>query len=278
MCSNYFLCMSFAGVKEYSISKAYGDKIILFYSDGWQDDKSLLFSFFYPKEIAINTFLNEYYYQNKHWKKLGSLNTIPRHKAFIWRVIQNAIPVKTALAKRSIPCNTLCPRCFQKEETIDHVFMHCTHAAKTWCGSKMGIRFDQSHQNFSDWVIYAINSLLDEDLRYLAAIIYGIWFARNQWVFNQKHIEEMEIINKANTSLQDYIKATTSNIQQQSTNRIRSASNLHQSGTTNRNRRWQKPTNGKIKINSDTNLARAGRWGFGVICRDSSGALIAAAT
>jgi hypothetical protein len=54
--------MSFAGVKEYSISKAYGDKIILFYSDGWQDDKSLLFSFFYPKEIAINTFLNEHYY------------------------------------------------------------------------------------------------------------------------------------------------------------------------------------------------------------------------
>jgi hypothetical protein len=122
---------------------------------------------------------------------LWSLDTIHRHKAFIWRVIQNSIPVKTALAKRNIPCNTLCPRCLQKEETLDHAFMHCIHVSKTWFGSKLGIRFDQSHQNFSDWVIHAINSLHDEELRYLAAIIYGIWFARNQWVFNQKHIEEI---------------------------------------------------------------------------------------
>jgi hypothetical protein len=129
--------------------------------------------------------------QSNHWKKLWSLDTIPRHKAFIWRVIQNSIPVKTALAKRNIPCNTLCPRCLQKEETLDHAFMHCIHVSKTWFGSKLGIRFDQSHQNFSDWVIHAINSLHDEELRYLAAIIYGIWFARNQWVFNQKHIEEI---------------------------------------------------------------------------------------
>jgi hypothetical protein len=217
-------------------------------------------------------------HQSNHWKKLWGLNTIPRHKAFLWRVIQHAIPVKAALAKRGIPCNTLCPRCLLKEETIDHAFIHCSYASKTWFGSKLGIRFDQSHQSFSDWVIYAINSLKEEDLSYLAAITYGIWFARNQWVFNQMTIAESEVINKANTSLQDYIRATTRDIQQQSNNRGRSTSNQHQSGQTTRNRSWKKPEIGTIKINSDANLARAGRWGFGAICRDSTGALIAAAT
>jgi hypothetical protein len=216
--------------------------------------------------------------QSNHWKKLWSLNTIPRHKALLWRVIQKAIPVKTALNKRGLPCNTLCPRCLEKEETIEHAFIHCTHSSKIWFGSKLDIRFDQSHQSFSDWVIHALNSLREEDLRHVAAITYGIWFARNQWVFNQRDIEDTEVITKANTSIQDYIQATTSTSELQINTRKSTTSNHQRPSSTNRNRQWQKPANGVIKVNSDANLARAGRWGCGATYRDSTGALVAAAT
>jgi hypothetical protein len=122
---------------------------------------------------------SSYNSQNNIWKKLWNLHTIPRHKMLLWRIIQRAIPVRSNLNKRGVPCNTLCPRCLLKEETIEHVFMHCQHASKIWFGSKLGIKFDHSHTNFPEWLTYAINSLKNEDLIYMAAVVYGIWYARN---------------------------------------------------------------------------------------------------
>jgi hypothetical protein len=77
--------------------------------------------------------------QNNIWKKLWNLHTIPKHKMLLWRIIQQAIPVRSNLNKRGVPCNILCPRCLLKEETIEHVFMHCQHASKIWFCSKLGI-------------------------------------------------------------------------------------------------------------------------------------------
>jgi hypothetical protein len=48
---------------------------------------------------------------NKIWKKLWSLPTIPRHKALLWRIIQRYIPVRGELGKRGITCPIDCPRC-----------------------------------------------------------------------------------------------------------------------------------------------------------------------
>ncbi|MCI46328.1 hypothetical protein A2U01_0067568, partial [Trifolium medium] len=36
--------------------------------------------------------------------------------------------------------------------------------------------------------------------------------------------------------------------------------------------------NGVIKVNSDANLSREGRWGLGAVCCDSDGQLVAVAT
>jgi hypothetical protein len=117
--------------------------------------------------------------QDKAWKNLWSLNTIPRHKFLLWRIIQRVVPVRSELGKRGVPCNILCPRCLLKEETLDHIFMKCQHAAKIWFGSKLGILFDHIHINISEWIIYALNNLNEEDLIYMVAIVYGIWYARN---------------------------------------------------------------------------------------------------
>jgi hypothetical protein len=39
---------------------------------------------------------------NDLWKKLWTLHTIPRHKVFLWRVLQGAIPVKSKLNFRGV--------------------------------------------------------------------------------------------------------------------------------------------------------------------------------
>jgi hypothetical protein len=92
------------------------------------------------------------------WKKLWNLKTILWHKVLLWRIVQRALPVTSELSKRGITCPILCPRCLQKEETLNHVFMECHLATMTWFGSKLGIRFDTSHDNFIDWLIYNIST------------------------------------------------------------------------------------------------------------------------
>jgi hypothetical protein len=53
---------------------------------------------------------------------------------------------------------------------------------------------------FAEWVSYSINTLKDEDIIYITAIIYGIWFARNQRTFEDRDIEDWDTIDKASKS------------------------------------------------------------------------------
>jgi hypothetical protein len=174
---------------------------------------------------------------NKLWKTLWSLHTIPRHKVLLWRIMQQAIPVKQALSNRGIQGQTLCPRCLQKEETIEHVFKDCQHADRIWFGSKLGIRFSSVQSSFRDWLIYAFHNLNNEDLSYVAAICYGIWYARNQQVFEHRHIEEHETISKAQISLQEFTLA------QLTTHNNTSGNTLNQDSRSSNNQSYTRRSN-----------------------------------
>jgi hypothetical protein len=141
------------------------------------------------------------------WKKLWTLHTIPRHKVFLWRVIQGAIPVKSKLNSRGVQCNIICPRCLEKEETIDYAFMKCHFASRVWFGSKLGVNFNNSQISFTEWLIHTINSLPADDISYVVAVTYSLWFARNQQVFDLTSIEDEQVINRANRSIQEYQSA-----------------------------------------------------------------------
>jgi ribonuclease HI len=150
----------------------------------------------------------------------------------------------------------------------------------TWFGSKLGIRFSESHNNFSNWLIYAITNLKTEDLILIAAITYGIWFARNKCVFEFRNLDESTVINMANNSIMEYQHAVNSELPS-TTNSGRSnetSRGHHRSNFPTRITRWSKPRTGTIKINCDANLAKPGRWGLGASYRDSDGVLVAAAT
>ena len=65
--------------------------------------------------------------QKLAWNKL-----IPRKiNVFIWRVIHVPLPVRVALDNRGIDLDkTLCPRCNEDSETLDHCFVRCPFAKK----------------------------------------------------------------------------------------------------------------------------------------------------
>jgi hypothetical protein len=220
---------------------------------------------------------------NPIWKKIWSLPTIPRHKALLWRIANNSIPVRSALSHRGIQCSILCPRCLQGEETISHLFMECDRATRVWFGSNLGIKFSMNQTQFMEWLFYCISTLKKEDICFIAAIIYGIWWARNKMVFDNYDMEDKAIIEKAYASVLEYQRVNmskpnnehTSSYNYQRTTQI--ARNQHR---TNQliNTKWRKPRVGIIKANSDANLFVDGWWGLGAIFRDESGQVLASST
>ncbi|KAK2421540.1 hypothetical protein QL285_032158 [Trifolium repens] len=156
--------------------------------------------------------------------------------------------------------------------------MHCLRASKIWFRSKLGVIFDRRHTNISEWIRNALNTLEEEDLIYIAAILYAIWFARNQKVFDDKDTDDERVILSAEKSINDYQSATGSEeLSTQSRSNPRSTNLRHQNHPMT-NKHWNKPNEGMIKINCDANLSKEGRWGMGAIARDSGGNLLAAAT
>lgn len=118
-----------------------------------------------------------------------------------------------------------------------------------------------------------INSTKEDIIVHTLAITYGIWYARNQQVFENKDIPEESTIRNAIKSVSNYMQA----------NIINSDPNLSlkrnkNCGPRQQANQWQKPLNGMIKINSDANLMEEGFWGLGAVCRYADGEVLAAAT
>jgi hypothetical protein len=127
-------------------------------------------------------------------KKLWALNTIPRHKTILWRILTNALPLRSELGKMGILCSPLCPRCNVKLETTNHVFMTCPLITKTWFGSSLNLKIlDQPITNFTDWISHSIQHQKEDIMVQIAAITYNIWHARNISLFKNRNIPDYEI-------------------------------------------------------------------------------------
>jgi hypothetical protein len=91
----------------------------------------------------------------------------------------------------------------------------------------------------------------------MAAITYGIWFARNQQVFENQDIEDITTIDKAYSSIIDFRNATQADSSNNQNSYHYSTIPNHRS---QRNRihqtshKWKKPKQGEIKGNCDANL------------------------
>jgi hypothetical protein len=161
--------------------------------------------------------------------------------------------------------------------------MKCDRAHRIWFGSPLGINFNGTHTNFIDWLYYCLTTLKEEELCYLAAIIYGIWYARNKLVFENIDINDKRIIEQAYSSIKDYqsanqISNTTVRNNTSSSTRSRGHTHIQHLRSTQRNSKWRKPRAGRIKANCDANLSINGSWGLGAIFRDEEDQILASAT
>ncbi|GAU51479.1 hypothetical protein TSUD_413680 [Trifolium subterraneum] len=191
------------------------------------------------------------------WNKLWQIKAPPKQLHLLWRILNNAIPVKTNLIAKGILCDSICPTCNQSLETTDHTFLQCEWARLVWFGSPLTITTTNAkNQNFSDWLRYMLTNSSSTSMQLISTITYSIWLARNKKVFQNQYTPADEVVARALNSLTEYQKHLVEY-------------RLHSKQATSSDRNnicWSPPPLNCLKLNVDAHLNDDGRWGFFLSC------------
>lgn len=149
--------------------------------------------------------------EGRRWKILWQMNIKRKIRTFLWRCNHNAIPVKAELKRRKLQVDPTCQLCGEQEETIEHLFFHCERAQRIWAIAP--IRWDGLHiltTNFKSWwhKITEVQNRREGNsrLQLTAQILWQTWKTRNEKCFNNKHVLELDIIQRAIYEWQEYLQ------------------------------------------------------------------------
>jgi hypothetical protein len=145
------------------------------------------------------------------WKNLWNIKSPPKFLHLIWRIINQAIPVRDNLTTKGIRCCPICPRCNKALETIDHVFLRCDWTRAVWFGSPLTLKGDRINREMSvhNWIREILINNQKENIEIIIATFYHIWKARNMLVFQDKEVPVMTVVKLAVDSANEYIKHST---------------------------------------------------------------------
>jgi hypothetical protein len=208
--------------------------------------------------------------QDDIWQKVWALNVPPKHSHLLWRILNGALPVKSNLFKKGVRCDPMCPRCYNQVETIHHVFLDCEWSKHVWFSSTLSI--NQHHNKFNsffDWFDFFAKHADKLQLEQITATIYGIWYARNQKVFQNKELPPYDVGQKAISQLHEY---------QQLNILTRTNHRSDPTGTSRHNISRSPSLRGNRKINVDAHLSSDGHWHSGLLLRRLDGSVVGSAT
>ncbi|KAG7563965.1 Ribonuclease H-like superfamily [Arabidopsis suecica] len=128
----------------------------------------------------------------------------PKIRHFLWQILAGCVPVTENLRKRGIDCDTGCARCGAPEETINHTIFQCHPARQIWALSQiptaMGIFPTESNFANLDHLFWRIPSEFDSSA--FPWIIWYIWKARNEKIFENIDTDPIEVLRLAEKEAQ----------------------------------------------------------------------------
>ncbi|KAM6560551.1 hypothetical protein CsatA_029790 [Cannabis sativa] len=213
------------------------------------------------------------------WKKFWALSIPSKVRIFLWRAIQDCLPVLDILYSRHISDSNICPLCHREKETILHALFHCKRPKKFWRLSNFVVG-DLLHTHVSLKDIFLHISLIwsNLELEQFACILWSLWTERN----NERHGSKTQPIElllfKAMTYLDEFHTARgVNNSHQQPISQQQPSDASHDSRSSTTIPKWLNPPSGRLKLNTDAAVSKATQiTGFGAILRSSSGDCIAA--
>ncbi|KAL2900689.1 hypothetical protein RDABS01_025771 [Bienertia sinuspersici] len=88
------------------------------------------------------------------WELFWKDKILPKWKIFYWKIINNAVPVKTNLRKRGIEVPLNCSLCGKEEENLSHLFRDCKLSQRVWKSSWLGLEMHEKRNSATGIGLY----------------------------------------------------------------------------------------------------------------------------
>jgi hypothetical protein len=124
--------------------------------------------------------------------------------AFSWTMLLDRIPTKINLAKRRIvgvEDSKRCVFCEDGDESVTHLFLHCVWVSRVWREVMRWLDFTFiTPPNLFIHAICWTRGVGTKKLRKAGwliwhAVVWGVWKARNDRIFNDKSVEVVELVD-----------------------------------------------------------------------------------
>ncbi|XP_060969908.1 uncharacterized protein LOC115713624 [Cannabis sativa] len=167
------------------------------------------------------------------WRALWKVKVPPKVLHLAWKAISGCLPTRSQLRTKHVPVDPRCVFCNSDEETIVHVLGRV--------------------------------ALVDE----LLMVAWGIWKARNEFLWQGRSSQAVNVVRMARSTLYNWLLAQKSRFEPLLFDDVVASSSVC----------WEKPPAGMLKINTNGAIfAATTQYGTGMVIRDSHGKLIEASS
>ncbi|XP_024164679.1 uncharacterized protein LOC112171781 [Rosa chinensis] len=212
-------------------------------------------------EMATSSMAVERGAWRQYWQMIWGANVPPKVRVFMWRLLKEILPTKSALAKKKIHIHDLrCMFCMGDVETGTHLFNPALLCFWLYGPLKLNA-LEHPATCIKEWTLDMLDELTNDHRDFFFVGLWAIWRERNKMVWNDAAFQPMFLIDWAVHFLKDYQK-------------------YHPKAVKKKKRpltKWQCPPSGRLKINVDGAFrVDNSRGGIGVVVRNDAGTGIAA--
>lgn len=141
----------------------------------------------------------------KWWTILWKLQIPNKVKVFLWRLSTNSISTFTGLLHNNLIAVDLCPRCRNRQETIEHAIFEFKSTNECWRKTDFTeIIKNQKHKHTLEIFASLISFLKKEDLEIIGMLAWAIWSSRNKQVMEKNMENPEETVRRAFKCYNEY--------------------------------------------------------------------------
>ncbi|OMP03957.1 hypothetical protein COLO4_10073 [Corchorus olitorius] len=147
---------------------------------------------------------------SKVWRKIWGLNVAPKIRNFLWKASKNINPTGENLVRRHHGRVSICQRCREEVETMEHILFFCPFAQATWKVSSFNYSpRKEGFTSFLQWWIQVFNTFVEAGsfsaIGLASYLCWHIWKPRNSFLFEGQSDDPTQVWNLA---LQEFLEFT----------------------------------------------------------------------
>ncbi|XP_026459110.1 uncharacterized protein LOC113359740 [Papaver somniferum] len=167
----------------------------------------------YTVKSAYNAYMNDSIIPEdvSFWKRVWSLDCLPKIKFFIWNFFAYVLPVNSLLKFYNPAIDDCCPFCANEAETVMHLFVQCLIASHIWFALSLQHLISGDYNWLDDMYISWFDNNLGSSPYVVnwssvgAVVLWSIWKLRCDVVFRKIKINLDSTIMDIRRSLHTYI-------------------------------------------------------------------------